>query len=115
MVNDRQNLDLTTFARPAGGGAVEWRTSDAPVPYPEAVAAMETRVAAIAAGEAMMPTAKAPRARSLFMGNSPVTSSEKASQRACGCHAEPKSCRVVSHAMRIKSQAAILSAFSIRV
>jgi lipoyl(octanoyl) transferase len=52
MVNDRQNLDLTTFARPAGGGAVEWRTSDAPVPYPEAVAAMETRVAAIAAGEA---------------------------------------------------------------
>src|SRR5258707_1017252 len=52
MVNDRQNLDLTTFARPAGGGAVEWRTSGAPVPYPEAVAAMETRVAAIAAGEA---------------------------------------------------------------
>jgi lipoyl(octanoyl) transferase len=52
MVNDRQNLDLTTFARPAGGSAVEWRTSGAPVPYPEAVAAMETRVAAIAAGEA---------------------------------------------------------------
>jgi lipoyl(octanoyl) transferase len=52
MVNDRQNLDLTTFARPAGGGAVEWRISGAPVPYPEAVAAMETRVAAIAAGEA---------------------------------------------------------------
>jgi lipoyl(octanoyl) transferase len=52
MVNDRQNLDLTTFARAAGGAAVEWRTSGAPVPYPEAVAAMETRVAAIAAGEA---------------------------------------------------------------
>jgi lipoyl(octanoyl) transferase len=52
MVNDRQNLDLTTFARPPGGGTVEWRTSGAPVPYPEAVAAMETRVAAIAAGEA---------------------------------------------------------------
>ena len=51
MVNDRQSLDLTTFAGPAGG-AVEWRISDAPVPYPEAVAAMEARVAAIAAGHA---------------------------------------------------------------
>jgi hypothetical protein len=30
--------------------------------------------AAITAGEAMMPTAKAARARSLFMGSSPVTS-----------------------------------------
>src|SRR6266404_4785645 len=52
MVNDRQSLDLTTFARPAGGAAVEWRVSAAPVPYPEAVAAMETRVAAIADGQA---------------------------------------------------------------
>src|SRR5438309_7792839 len=53
MVNDRQSLDLTTFARPAdGGGAVEWLISDAPVPYLEAVAAMEARVAAIAAGQA---------------------------------------------------------------
>src|ERR1700675_3679606 len=52
MVNDRQTLDLTPFAGPAGGSAVEWRISDAPVPYPEAVAAMEARVAAIAAGEA---------------------------------------------------------------
>jgi lipoyl(octanoyl) transferase len=52
MVNDRQSLDLTTFTRPAGGGAVEWRVSDAPVPYLEAVAAMEARVAAIAAHEA---------------------------------------------------------------
>src|SRR6202163_830049 len=52
MVNDRQSLDLTTFASPAGGGAVEWRVSDAPVPYLEAVAAMEARVAAIAAHEA---------------------------------------------------------------
>ena len=33
MVNDRQSLDLTTFAGPAGG-AVEWLISDAPVPYP---------------------------------------------------------------------------------
>ena len=31
---------------------VEWKTSDRPVPYDEAVAAMEERVAAIAAGEA---------------------------------------------------------------
>src|SRR5882757_6343664 len=49
MVNDRQSLDLTTFASPAGGSAAEWRVSDAPVPYPEAIAAMEARVAAIAA------------------------------------------------------------------
>jgi lipoyl(octanoyl) transferase len=48
MVNDRQSLDLTTFAGPAGG-AVEWRIFDGPVPYPDAVAAMETRVAEIAA------------------------------------------------------------------
>jgi lipoyl(octanoyl) transferase len=52
MVNDRQNLDLTTFALPAGAGAVEWRVSGTPVPYPEAVAAMEARVAAIANREA---------------------------------------------------------------
>jgi lipoyl(octanoyl) transferase len=52
MVNDRQSLDLTTFARPADGGAVEWQVSHAPVPYLEAVAAMEVRVAAIAAGQA---------------------------------------------------------------
>src|ERR1700687_2021110 len=51
MVNDRQSLDLTTFARPAGGGAVEWQVSDAPVPYLEAVAIMEARVAGIAAGD----------------------------------------------------------------
>jgi lipoyl(octanoyl) transferase len=52
MVNDRQDLDLTTFAHPAGGGAVEWRISDSPVPYPEAIAAMEARVAAIATHQA---------------------------------------------------------------
>src|SRR5271169_231025 len=51
MVNDRQSLDLTAFAQPSCG-AVEWRISDAPVPYPDAVAAMEQRVAAIAAGQA---------------------------------------------------------------
>jgi len=47
MVNDRQSLDLTLFADPAGGGAVEWRISDAPVPYPEALAVMEARAADI--------------------------------------------------------------------
>src|SRR5258708_6300349 len=52
MVNDRQSLDLSTFAAPADGGAVEWLISDAPVPYLEAVAAMEARVADIAAGRA---------------------------------------------------------------
>jgi lipoyl(octanoyl) transferase len=48
MVNDRQSLDLTPFFDPAGGGAVEWRIADAPVPYLEALAAMEARVADIA-------------------------------------------------------------------
>jgi lipoyl(octanoyl) transferase len=51
MVNFRQNLDLTSFKSPAGR-PVEWRISDRPVDYREAVAAMETRAAAIAAGEA---------------------------------------------------------------
>ena len=52
MVNDRQSLDLTPFADPVGGGAVEWRISDAPVPYPEALTAMEARAADIAAQRA---------------------------------------------------------------
>jgi len=51
MVNDRQSLDLTTFAQASGGG-VEWRISDASIPYPDAVAAMEARVAEIAAQQA---------------------------------------------------------------
>ena len=51
MINDRQSLDLKPFAL-SPTGSVEWRVSDAPVPYLEAVAAMEYRVAAIAAGEA---------------------------------------------------------------
>jgi lipoyl(octanoyl) transferase len=51
MVNDRQTLDLTSFAA-HGGAAVEWRVSNAPVPYPQAVAAMEARAAAIADGGA---------------------------------------------------------------
>src|ERR1700748_3311862 len=52
MVNDRQNLDLTRFSLNSAGTGVEWRVSDAPVPYPEAVDWMESRVAAIAAGDA---------------------------------------------------------------
>src|SRR6202048_380642 len=48
MVNDRQSLDLTPLSQPAGG-VVEWRISDAPVLYPEAIATMETRAADIAA------------------------------------------------------------------
>jgi lipoyl(octanoyl) transferase len=52
MVNDRQSLDLTLVSQGPGGDPVEWLISDAPVPYPEAIAAMEARVAAIAAREA---------------------------------------------------------------
>jgi lipoyl(octanoyl) transferase len=48
MVNDRQSLDLTTFALVQGGGEAEWRISAGPVPYPEAVAEMESRAADIA-------------------------------------------------------------------
>jgi lipoyl(octanoyl) transferase len=48
MVNDRQSLDLTTFARPPGGADVEWRIESAPVPYPKAIATMEQRAADIA-------------------------------------------------------------------
>jgi lipoyl(octanoyl) transferase len=51
MVNDRQTLDLKPFAA-SPSEPVDWLLSDAPVPYPEAVAAMEARAAAIASGEA---------------------------------------------------------------
>jgi lipoyl(octanoyl) transferase len=37
---------------PIASAAVEWRVADRPVPYPEAVAAMEARVEAILAGRA---------------------------------------------------------------
>jgi len=50
MVNSGRVLDLTTQS--AATDAVEWRISDAPVPYLDAVAAMEERAAAIAAGSA---------------------------------------------------------------
>ena len=51
MVNTRDSLDLT-LSRQAGTAAVEWRIAENPVAYSEAVAAMEARAAAIAAGEA---------------------------------------------------------------
>jgi lipoyl(octanoyl) transferase len=52
MVNDRQSLNLTTFAAPAGAPPVEWRIEGCAIDYPEAVAAMEARAADIAAGRA---------------------------------------------------------------
>jgi lipoyl(octanoyl) transferase len=51
MVNTRDSLDLT-LARPADSAGVEWRIAEQPVGYPDAVALMEARAAAIAAGEA---------------------------------------------------------------
>ncbi|MCA6125834.1 lipoyl(octanoyl) transferase LipB [Bradyrhizobium sp. WSM 1704] len=52
MVNERQSLDLTRFALAAGHREVEWRISDQQVAYPDSLAAMDARVAAIAAGTA---------------------------------------------------------------
>jgi lipoyl(octanoyl) transferase len=49
MVNGREQIDLTVFAGASAGGNVEWRISDSPVDYPQAVSAMETRAAEIAA------------------------------------------------------------------
>jgi lipoyl(octanoyl) transferase len=49
MVNSTRALDLSAHS---GADALEWRISDAPVPYLEAVAAMEERAAAIATGTA---------------------------------------------------------------
>lgn len=47
MARDRQSLDLTRFAGPSEDAA-EWRVTDTPVPYPDAVATMEARAMAIA-------------------------------------------------------------------
>ena len=47
----RDTLDLGMPA-PAGMAAVEWRVSDSPVAYADAVAFMEARVEAIVKGEA---------------------------------------------------------------
>ena len=51
MVNVRDELDAA-FLPKAGGPPVEWAVADALVPYDEAVAEMEARVAAIAEGRA---------------------------------------------------------------
>src|SRR6201992_770598 len=51
MINARQTLDLTRFLGTAEAG-VEWRISEQPVDYLDAVAEMEARAAAIADGEA---------------------------------------------------------------
>ncbi|MDB5629324.1 MAG: lipoate-protein ligase [Tardiphaga sp.] len=51
MINARDMLDLTPLAR-ATPGRVEWIVAAAPVPYPAALAAMESRAAAIADGVA---------------------------------------------------------------
>ena len=51
MVNARNTLVIGLPA-PAGSPAVEWRVSDSPLAYEEAVATMERRAAAIAAGQA---------------------------------------------------------------
>jgi lipoyl(octanoyl) transferase len=51
MVNDRQDLDLSTFAR-GDDAHVEWLVSDSPVPYPQAIDFMEARAAEVAAGRA---------------------------------------------------------------
>src|ERR1700721_596048 len=52
MVNTRQSLDLTTFARRVDDRAVEWRISGSPGPSPEAIAMREARVADMTAGRA---------------------------------------------------------------
>ncbi len=49
MVNSPRAVDLSLQS---AAGRVEWRVSDALVPYPEAVAVMEQRAAAIADGSA---------------------------------------------------------------
>jgi len=51
VVNERKTL-IVGLPAPAGSAPAEWRVSDSPISYEEAVAAMEARVAAIAAGAA---------------------------------------------------------------
>jgi len=48
VVNERKTL-IVGLPAPAGSAPAEWRVSDSPISYEEAVAAMEARVAAIAA------------------------------------------------------------------
>ncbi len=51
MLDNSLSVDAPSFGR-EDGEAVGWAVSDTPVPYPEAVAAMEARAAAIADGRA---------------------------------------------------------------
>lgn len=51
MVNSRDDIDLMPFSG-ADTEPVEWRIASSQVAYPDAVAEMETRAAAIAAGQA---------------------------------------------------------------
>jgi lipoyl(octanoyl) transferase len=51
VVNARNTL-VTGLPAPTGSTPVEWRVSDSPVSYEDAIASMETRAAAIAAGRA---------------------------------------------------------------
>ena len=52
MVNTRSSPPDLTLAQAKGQTPVQWRVSDAAVPYEAALAAMDQRVAAIAAGSA---------------------------------------------------------------
>ena len=54
MINDRRTESLEPLP-PLAGPAVEWRVSDSPVGYPEALSEMEARVEAIRAGTARPP------------------------------------------------------------
>jgi lipoyl(octanoyl) transferase len=51
-VNILRNASAADFLPASGSAPVEWRISDARVPYAEALASMDNRVAAIAAGTA---------------------------------------------------------------
>ena len=51
VINARNTL-VFGLAAPPGSPPVEWRVSDSPLAYEEAVATMERRAAAIAAGQA---------------------------------------------------------------
>ena len=50
--DDRRNAALDDQPRLAGRALPEWRVSPGLTPYPEALAEMEARAAAIRAGEA---------------------------------------------------------------
>src|SRR5450756_3187231 len=48
---NQSRTQIWLLPRQAGGAAIQWRVSDAPVPYEQAVAFMQARAAAIAAGK----------------------------------------------------------------